>query len=96
MVTIDDFKQLNFSKNLMTDGLVFVWVEKDIISELIKFFESQDMIYVENVCWVMLDEAKKEGKPLNTFYVLFRGWVIIEYWHLTCLYQRGLNFLKKV
>ena len=45
----------------MIDGIVFVWVEKEIISDIIKIFENQDMIYVENVCWVMLDEAKKKG-----------------------------------
>jgi len=38
-VTMDDFSQLNFSKYLMIDGLVFVWVEKEIISPVIKFFE---------------------------------------------------------
>lgn len=45
----------------MIDGLVFVWVEKEIILPVIKFFEKQDMLYVENVCWVMLDETKKQG-----------------------------------
>lgn len=46
----------------MIDGLVFIWVEKELISQIIKYFESQDMIYVENICWVMLDESKREGK----------------------------------
>ncbi len=58
---MNDFFKLNFSKNLMIDGLVFIWVEKEIISEVIKFFESQDMIYVENICWVMLDQTQQEG-----------------------------------
>ena len=60
-MTVDDFKQINFSKSLMIDGLVFIWVEKEIIFDIIKIFEKQDMIYVENVCWVMLDETKKKG-----------------------------------
>jgi hypothetical protein len=60
--TMEDFVKLDFSKSLMIDGLVFVWVEKEIISEVIRFIESQDMIYVENVCWVMLDETKRECK----------------------------------
>lgn len=59
-VTIEDFQQLRFSKNLLIDGLIFVWVEKEIIWPIIKFFETQDFVYVENVCWVMLDETKKE------------------------------------
>ena len=45
----------------MVDGLVFIWVEKELIAKIIKYFESQDMQYVENVCWVMLDEAKAQG-----------------------------------
>ena len=38
-VTVEDFKQINFSKHLMIDGLVFIWVEKEIISDIIKIFE---------------------------------------------------------
>lgn len=44
----------------MIDGLVFVWVEKEILSPVIKILEKQDLIYVENVCWVMLDETKRQ------------------------------------
>ena len=36
---MEDFKQINFSKHLMIDGLVFIWVEKEIISDIIKIFE---------------------------------------------------------
>lgn len=44
----------------MKDGLVFIWVEKEYISKLIKCFEAQDFFYVENMCYVMLDQKKKE------------------------------------
>ena len=44
----------------MKDGLVFIWVEKEVIFDLIKCFESQDFFYVENVCYVMLDQIKKK------------------------------------
>ena len=60
-VTIEDFAQLQFSKKLMIDTLVFVWVEKEIISPVIKILEKQNLVYVENVCWVMLDETKQRG-----------------------------------
>ena len=55
----------------MVDGLVFVWVEKEIISEMIKIMEKQDLTYVENVCWVMLDETKRKGKLqiLNSYLI---------------------------
>ena len=43
----------------MKDGLLFIWVEKEIISKIIKHLESQDFYYVENVCYVMLDQNHK-------------------------------------
>lgn len=46
----------------MIDGLVFVWVEKEIISQMIRIMEKQELIYVENVCWVMMDQTKRSGK----------------------------------
>jgi hypothetical protein len=61
-VTLEDFAKLKFSDKLIIDGLVFVWVEKEIISPVIKIMERQDLIYVENVCWVMIDETKRKSK----------------------------------
>lgn len=43
----------------MKDGLVFIWVEKEIIHDIILCFEKEDFFYVENVCYVMLDQRKK-------------------------------------
>lgn len=63
-VTIEDFANIKLSKSLMIDGLVFIWVEKEIILDIIKIMEKQDLNYVENVCWVMLDESKKLCKTL--------------------------------
>ena len=60
-ITTDDFAQLHFSSKLMVDGLVFVWIEKEILSQMIRIMEKQDLTYVENVCWVMLDETKRKG-----------------------------------
>lgn len=51
----------------MLDGLVFIWVEKEIISKIIQVFENLGFFYVENVAWVMLDESKKQGKILFTY-----------------------------
>jgi len=43
----------------MKDGLLFIWVEKEYISKIILCLEAQDFFYVENVCYVMLDQNKK-------------------------------------
>lgn len=61
-ISLEDFAHFEFSKHLLIDGLVFVWVEKEIIFDIIRILEKQDLIYVENVCWVMLDRTKRAGK----------------------------------
>jgi hypothetical protein len=59
-ITLDQFKHLKFSHNLLIDGLVLVWIEKEILSKVIEILEKQDLTYVENVCWVMIDETKRK------------------------------------
>jgi hypothetical protein len=55
-ISIEEFKKsFNIPKTVMKDGLVFIWVEKEYIFDLIKCFEKLDFFYVENVCYVMLD-----------------------------------------
>lgn len=46
----------------MKDGLIFIWVEKELVHDVIKFMEDQAFFYVENVCYVMLDQTQKAGK----------------------------------
>lgn len=58
-----EFSQLVFPKEIMSDGMLFIWVEKEYIMDVCKFLEGQGFFYVENMCWVMLDPAMKEGKP---------------------------------
>ena len=45
----------------MSDGLVFIWVEKSYLADVCKIFERQDFVYVENMCWVKLDENKRKA-----------------------------------
>ena len=40
---------------MLHDGIVFIWVRKQSIFQVIKSFEKQGLIYIENLCWVMLD-----------------------------------------
>ena len=39
-VTVEEFSHIQLSKKLLIDGLVFVWVEKEIILPVIKILES--------------------------------------------------------
>lgn len=59
-LTMEDFKQIEIPKTIMPDGIIFVWTEKHLIHEMVKYFETQGFQYVENMCWVMLDKSKKE------------------------------------
>jgi len=59
---IEDLKLLRFPLNFMKDGLIFIWSEKETIADVIKLMEAQKFIYVENVCWVILDPEMKQSK----------------------------------
>ena len=54
-LSMSAFQRLVLPTSVLKDGLIFIWVEKEIISDVIKFMESQDIQYVENVCYIMLD-----------------------------------------
>ena len=45
--------------------MIFIWVEKEYISEIVKHIESQHFTYVENVCYVMLNHEMEEGKSIH-------------------------------
>ena len=60
-ISIEEFKKsFSIPTTVMKDGLVFIWVEKEYIFDLIKCFEKLDFFYVENVCYVMLDQIRKK------------------------------------
>jgi hypothetical protein len=42
----------------MKEGIIFIWVEKDYLSEVLQFFEDQDIKYVENLVWAKLTNQK--------------------------------------
>ena len=41
--------------------MLFCWIEKEILSDFIEFWESQKFYFVESVCWVMLDPDRLPG-----------------------------------
>lgn len=52
----------------MREGILFIWVEKELMYEIIVMFEAQGFSYVENACHVMLDRSQREStlKMSNT------------------------------
>ena len=61
-LSIEQFRRLKIPKEVMKDGMIFIWVEKEYIYDVITHLETQDFYYVENVCYVMLDKAMEKGK----------------------------------
>lgn len=61
---IKDFKKLKIPDEVLKDGMVFIWVEKEFINEIIEYFDELKLIYVENVCYIMIDKQMEEGEYL--------------------------------
>lgn len=60
-MTLKDFQKLSIPESVMKDGMLFIWVEKEFISQIIKHLETMNFFYVENVCFVMINrEMEKE------------------------------------
>jgi len=59
-ISIHQFKKLKFSHKFVQEGIIFVWVEKEIMSEVLVHMDFQGFNYIENVCWVHLDKSRKE------------------------------------
>jgi hypothetical protein len=53
-ITLDDFKTLNFSENLISNGFIFIWIEKPFMVDLVEHFTLLDFRVVETICWVMV------------------------------------------
>ena len=56
------FSKIKLPLDKMKEGLIFVWTEKEFISDVIYFFENQNIKYVENLVWIVLDSNKKGKK----------------------------------
>lgn len=51
-ITPAQLAKLRFTKQLVPNGLVFVWVEKELIMDVVKQMRAWDFLYVENFVWV--------------------------------------------
>ncbi len=45
----------------MRDGILFIWVEKELMYEIILFFETQGFAYIENLCHIKLDPKEYQS-----------------------------------
>lgn len=42
----------------MKNGIVFIWSEKELLSEILKAMEKKEYVYIENLAMVLLDPLK--------------------------------------
>lgn len=96
-VTIEDFKKLTIPDSVMKDGMIFIWVEKEHIAEIICHLETQNFFYVENVCYVMLDPNMRRGKSIYyCFIVVCRSRTIQHNRRHACLHQGRLHLPQEI
>ena len=93
---MEEFSKLVIPKSVMQDGILFIWVEKEYIMDVVMFLEGQEFYYVENMCWVMLNESMKEGNKLLFFSNIYRGWQNSNIRCHSCLCERGLHLSKEI
>jgi hypothetical protein len=90
-ISMKEFKQLVIPKQVMTDGILFIWVEKEYIMDVVRFLEDQEFYYVENMCWVMLDETMREGTYCSLLTTTYRGREAPHAGRDSCLRPRRLH-----
>ena len=61
-IDLGTLMKLQIPDSVMREGILFIWVEKELISSIMEHFETQGFLYVENVAYVMLNKAKQKGK----------------------------------
>ena len=59
---------MKIPKKLLIDGMLFVWVEKECMQQVISKMEKLGFQYVENLAWIKLDPLKETG--INNFPLL--------------------------
>ena len=58
---MDHFNKLNLPNKLIPQGIIFIWVEKEVMLPVMHHLERFDFYYIENVVWVKVDSSKVKG-----------------------------------
>jgi len=53
-IDMAQFSQLDLPKKLLSNGIVFIWSTKDMLSHIIEIMEKWQFSYIENICVCML------------------------------------------
>jgi hypothetical protein len=75
--TIQQLKQLPLDKNyLIKRGYIFIWIEKENISEIMNYFEKINFIYVENMVWVKKELNNQHSSFLKRIMKKLKSWTL--------------------
>ena len=70
-ISMKEFSRLVIPKSVMQYCILFIWVEKEYVMDVVEFLETQEFYYVENMVWVMLDENMREGIDSHFLLLIF-------------------------
>ena len=59
------FSKLKLPISKMKEGLIFIWTEKEYIHDVVDYFETIGIKYVENMVWITLDSNKTSQSNLK-------------------------------
>lgn len=66
-LSIEEFMKLEIPNSVMKDGMIFIWVEKEYMYNIVQHLEKMNFFYVENVCYIALNrEMQKEVRNFAT------------------------------
>ena len=57
-MSIEKFKNLEIEEELISNGIVFVWSHKQILSDLMTIMEQKGFTYIENFAFIHLSAKK--------------------------------------
>ena len=90
---IEELKKLFIPADVMKEGLLFIWAEKELIGQIINHFETQGFEYVENMVYIMLNpdlktEVDQYRNTDATAAITREGYRFIRKGHKTLLFLR--------
>lgn len=56
---------MNFSTKFMSNGILFIWSEKELINDIIKILEVKNFVYIENFAVILLNSQNGSKNGLN-------------------------------
>jgi hypothetical protein len=53
-------RKLSYLKNFISNGILFLWSEKEDVCDWLEIFENNSFCYIENLAWIKVREDSLE------------------------------------